>query len=48
MVGNMSETASSSFTYDTNLTPQISSLRPNSVTGVGKSKVLHEDEAHEK
>ncbi|XP_075907773.1 fibrocystin-L-like [Nelusetta ayraudi] len=33
-VGNMSETASASFTYDANLTPQITSLSPNSVTGV--------------
>lgn len=36
----MSETASASFTYDTNLTPQITSLSPNSVTGVGESRVL--------
>lgn len=39
-VGNMSETATGSFTYDTNLTPQITSLSPNSVTGVGKSRVV--------
>ncbi|KAM6974364.1 PKHD1 like 1, tandem duplicate 1, partial [Tautogolabrus adspersus] len=35
MVGNMSLTASSSFTYDNDLTPQISSMSPNTayVTG---------------
>lgn len=38
-VGNMSETATGSFTYDASLTPQITSLSPNSVTGVGKSRV---------
>nr|XP_046273956.1 PKHD1 like 1, tandem duplicate 1 [Scatophagus argus] len=35
MVGNMSQTASSSFTYDTNLTPQISSLSPSTTTVIG-------------
>ncbi|XP_042290990.1 PKHD1 like 1, tandem duplicate 1 [Thunnus maccoyii] len=35
MVGNMSQTASSSFTYDTNLTPQISDLSPQTTTVIG-------------
>ncbi|XP_039978517.1 PKHD1 like 1, tandem duplicate 1 [Xiphias gladius] len=35
MVGNMSQTASSSFNYDINLTPQISGLSPGSTTVIG-------------
>ncbi|XP_042362122.1 fibrocystin-L-like [Plectropomus leopardus] len=36
MVGNMSQTASSSFTYDINLTPQISGLSPQTTTVIGQ------------
>ncbi|XP_039677098.1 fibrocystin-L-like [Perca fluviatilis] len=35
MVGNMSQTAASSFTYDTNLTAQISGLSPRTTTVIG-------------
>uniref|UniRef100_A0A8D0AJK6 PKHD1 like 1 n=1 Tax=Sander lucioperca TaxID=283035 RepID=A0A8D0AJK6_SANLU len=35
MVGNMSQTAGSSFTYDTNLTAQISGLSPRTTTVIG-------------
>ncbi|XP_076610974.1 PKHD1 like 1, tandem duplicate 1 [Chaetodon auriga] len=35
MVGNMSQTVSSSFTYDNNLTPQISGLSPQTTTVTG-------------
>ncbi|XP_040908783.1 LOW QUALITY PROTEIN: PKHD1 like 1, tandem duplicate 1 [Toxotes jaculatrix] len=35
MVGNMNETANSSFTYDNNLTPQISGLSPRTTTVLG-------------
>ncbi|KAG7219452.1 hypothetical protein INR49_009286 [Caranx melampygus] len=35
-VGNMSETSNSSFTYDDNLTPQISAMSPNSTTVSGR------------
>uniref|UniRef100_A0A8C4EZ61 PKHD1 like 1, tandem duplicate 2 n=1 Tax=Dicentrarchus labrax TaxID=13489 RepID=A0A8C4EZ61_DICLA len=35
MMGNMSQTASSSFTYDNNLTPQISGLSPPTTTVIG-------------
>ncbi|XP_044027924.1 LOW QUALITY PROTEIN: PKHD1 like 1, tandem duplicate 1 [Siniperca chuatsi] len=35
MVGNMSQTADSSFTYDNNLTPQISGLSPSTITVIG-------------
>ncbi|XP_059206673.1 fibrocystin-L-like isoform X1 [Centropristis striata] len=36
MVGNMSQTASSSFTYDMNLTPLISGLSPDTTTVIGR------------
>ncbi|XP_054461971.1 PKHD1 like 1, tandem duplicate 1 [Anoplopoma fimbria] len=36
MVGNMSQIASSSFTYDNNLTAQISGLSPRSTTVIGR------------
>ncbi|XP_036949440.1 PKHD1 like 1, tandem duplicate 1 isoform X2 [Acanthopagrus latus] len=35
MVGNMTQAASSSFTYDNNLTPQISDLSPRNTTVIG-------------
>ncbi|KAG7233114.1 hypothetical protein INR49_007467 [Caranx melampygus] len=35
-VGNMSETSNSSFTYDDNLTPQITAMSPNSTTVSGR------------
>ncbi|XP_030597029.1 PKHD1 like 1, tandem duplicate 1 [Archocentrus centrarchus] len=35
MLGNMSQTASGSFTYDNNLTPQISGLSPLTTTVIG-------------
>ncbi|XP_053190049.1 fibrocystin-L-like [Scomber japonicus] len=35
MVGNMTETADSSFTYDNDLTPQISGLSPQTTTVIG-------------
>ncbi|XP_035537797.1 PKHD1 like 1, tandem duplicate 1 [Morone saxatilis] len=35
MMGNMSQTANSSFTYDNNLTPQISGLSPQTTTVIG-------------
>ncbi|KAM9340526.1 fibrocystin-L-like [Symphorus nematophorus] len=35
MVGNMSQTASTSFTYDNNLTPQISGMNPHTTTVFG-------------
>ncbi|KAM7384668.1 hypothetical protein PAMA_011835 [Pampus argenteus] len=35
MVGTMSQTADSSFTYDNNLTPQISDLSPQETTVIG-------------
>ncbi|XP_037651430.1 PKHD1 like 1, tandem duplicate 1 [Sebastes umbrosus] len=36
MVGNMTQTAGSSFNYDTNLTPQISGLSPHTTTVIGR------------
>lgn len=36
MVGNMTQTANSSFTYDINLTPQISGLSPQATTVIGE------------
>ncbi|TKS89105.1 Fibrocystin-L Polycystic kidney and hepatic disease 1-like protein 1 [Collichthys lucidus] len=35
-VGSMSQTASGTFTYDTNLTPQISGLSPRTTTVIGR------------
>lgn len=40
MVGNMNQTANSSFTYDNNLTPQISGLSPNTTTVIGELRVV--------
>uniref|UniRef100_UPI0037E8D1AF fibrocystin-L-like n=1 Tax=Semicossyphus pulcher TaxID=241346 RepID=UPI0037E8D1AF len=39
MVGNMSVTASSSFTYDNKLTPQLSSLSPSTTTVIGQREL---------
>lgn len=39
MVGNMSQTANGSFTYDINLTPQISGLSPLTTTVIGELRV---------
>ncbi|XP_029369318.1 PKHD1 like 1, tandem duplicate 1 isoform X2 [Echeneis naucrates] len=36
MVGNMSQAAGGSFTYDNNLTPQISAMSPNTTTVIGR------------
>uniref|UniRef100_A0A3B4Y513 PKHD1 like 1, tandem duplicate 2 n=1 Tax=Seriola lalandi dorsalis TaxID=1841481 RepID=A0A3B4Y513_SERLL len=36
MVGNMSQSANSSFTYDNNLTPQISAMSPSTTTVTGR------------
>ncbi|KAK2830693.1 hypothetical protein Q5P01_018624 [Channa striata] len=36
MVGNMSQTADSSFTYDGNLTPQITAITPQTTTVMGR------------
>lgn len=35
-VGSTSQTASSTFTYDNNLTPQISGLSPRTTTVIGE------------
>lgn len=40
MVGNMSQTAGNSFTYDNNLTPQISGLSPHTTTVIGELRVI--------
>lgn len=40
MVGNMSQTASSSFNYDTDLTPLISDLSPQTTTVIGELRVI--------
>lgn len=40
MMGNMSQTAGSSFTYDDNLTPQISDLSPRKTTVTGKKRAI--------
>lgn len=39
-VGNMTETADSSFTYDNNLTPQISGVSPQTTTVIGELRII--------